>query len=63
MKKVEALITQLVTSRAVLILDEDDNIVEIEELIEEEERSDTELQQVLDVFPTEMELPDHREVE
>lgn len=63
MKRVEAIITQMVTSRAIITLDEHDHIVEVEEIIEEEKREDTELDRLLEVVDEEDDIPDHREVE
>lgn len=63
MKRAEVLITQLVTSRALAVIDEYGNLAEVQEIYEEEGREDTHLEAILEYVDEEGELPDHREVE
>lgn len=63
MRRVEAIITQMVTTRAIVVLDDDFQVVEVEELIEEEKREDTEFDRLVEVIDEEQDLPEHREVE
>ena len=43
MKYVEAIITQVVYSHAIVAVDDDGHIVEVEDIIEEDKRTDTEI--------------------
>lgn len=62
MKRAEVIITQLVTSRAIVVLDENFHVVEVEEIIEEEARDDTFFDRLIEYVDEEEELPDHREI-
>ncbi|MDK2600598.1 hypothetical protein QO179_24195 [Bacillus stercoris] len=62
MRVVEAIISEVVQSHAIVLLDNDGHIVEVQEIIEESARLDPEVISIEKDIEAEEDIEDHREV-